>query len=97
MARRDEFGQSEVPRGAYGAGARIIGRLLLIVAATAPARLAYFKHLYGSDTVDVILDRRVGSRRRRHQAVIPERRQTSRRRRDTSEEIQTFGWALVRR
>lgn len=93
MARAEDLWHSASLPG----GTRIIGRLLLIVASSAPARLAYFKHLYGSETVDVILDRRVDHRRRRHQAVIRERRQTSRRRRDISEEIQTFGWALVRR
>jgi hypothetical protein len=74
-----------------------MSRLLLVVAPTAPARLAYFKYLYGSETVEVILDRRVSQRRRRRELVIRERRQTSRRRRDITEEIQTFGWALVRR
>jgi hypothetical protein len=92
MARPNDYRQS-----ATLPGTRIVGRLLLIVAAEAPARLAYFKHLYGSDTVDVILDRRVSQRRSRHQAVLRERRQTSRRRRDIREEIETFGWALVRR
>jgi hypothetical protein len=94
MARPDDLWPSASPPS----GTRIIGRLLLIVAPTAPARLAYFKHLYGSETVEVILDRRADQQRRgRHQAVSRERRQTSRRRRDISEEIQTFGWALVRR
>lgn len=93
MARPDDLW----PSASLAGGTRIIGRLLLIVAPSAPARLAYFKHLYGSETVEVILDRRVDQRRRRHQAVSRERRQTSRRRRDISEEIQTFGWALVRR
>jgi hypothetical protein len=97
MRRSDEFGRPGAIPGAYRTRERVTSRLLLVVASTAPARLAYFKHLYGSETVEVILDRRVSQRRRRHALVIRERRQTSRRRRDISEEIRNFGWALVRR
>ncbi len=40
-----------------------VARLLLIVSRTDPARYAYLKHVFGSKTVDVILDRRVGEER----------------------------------
>jgi hypothetical protein len=88
---------STEPLRAFDPGERIMSRLLLIVAATAPARLLYFKHLYGSETVEVILDRRAGQRRRGRELVVRERRRSIRRRRDVAEEIKTFGWALVRR
>jgi hypothetical protein len=71
-------------------------RLLVIVARDAPGRFAYLKHLYGSETVEVIVDRRVRERRRRPQLAVSERRWQSRRRRDLSEELKSFGWTLVR-
>ena len=71
-------------------------RLLLIVAREAPARLTYFESVYGNDTVEVIADRRVGQRRRRHELVANEWRRVERRRRDVAEDLRTFGWTLVR-
>lgn len=73
------------------------GRLLVIVSRDAPGRFAYLKHLYGSETVEVIVDRRVRERRRRHQLAVNERRWQSRRRRPVTEELDNFGWTLVRR
>jgi len=61
-----------------------------------PRRYAYFKHTYSSDTIEVIVDRRVAERRRGDRTVGFDRRQTPRRRRDLSVDLQTFGWALVR-
>jgi len=78
-----------------------MSQLLLIVSPTAPSRLAYLKHQYSSETVEVILDRRVSQRRRldarRGERTNDERRRAARRQRDISEELRTFGWALVRR
>jgi hypothetical protein len=73
------------------------GRLLVIVSRDEPGRLAYLRHLYGSEMVDVIIDRRVRERRRRHYLAVNERRWDSRRRRDVTEQLHDFGWALVRR
>ena len=75
----------------------VLGRLLVIVSRAAPGRFAYLKHLYGNETVEVIVDRRVRDRRRRYQLVVNERRWQSRRRRDLTEEMDNFGWTLVRR
>ena len=73
-----------------------MSRLLLVVVREEPGRLAYFKGTYSSDTVEVIVDRRVSERRNAEKPVGLDRRQMSRRRRDLSPELQTFGWALVR-
>ena len=75
----------------------VVGRLLLIVSRDAPGRFAYLKHIYGSETVEVIIDRRVGERRRHHQLAVNEQRWATRRHRDVTEEMDTFGWSLVRR
>jgi len=74
----------------------VSGRLLLIVAREAPARLRYFESVYGNDTVEVIVDRRVSQRRRRRELVANEWRRVERRRRDVTEDLQTIGWTLVR-
>lgn len=71
-------------------------RLLLIVSRAAPRRLTYFRHMYGSDTVEVIADRRLGQRRQRRAMTTLERRSTDRRRRDVSEDMRKLGWTLVR-
>ena len=75
----------------------VMGRLLVIVSRAAPGRFAYLKHLYGNETVEVIVDRRERERRRRYQLVVNERRWESRRRRNLTEELDNFGWTLVRR
>ena len=79
------------------AGKMFVGQLLVIVSRDAPGRLAYLKHLYESETVEVILDRRERERRRHRQLTVNERRWVTRRRRDVTEELDTFGWSLVRR
>ena len=73
-----------------------MSRLLLVVVREEPGRYAYFKHTYSSDTVEVIIDRRMSERRRGESPVGLDRRQASRRRRDLSPDLQAFGWALVR-
>jgi hypothetical protein len=82
--------------GHRGAVMDLTGRLLLIVARETPARLTYFQHSFGSDSVEVIVDRRVGQRRRRDVLVAKESRRHERRRRDVTEELQRVGWTLVR-
>lgn len=77
--------------------ARARGRLLIIVLRTAADRLAYFAHIYRSDTIEVIADRRVGQRRQRRTMMAIERRFADRRRRDLSDEMRIYGWTLVRR
>ena len=71
--------------------------LYLIVSPTEPARYAYFKRVFGSETVDVFFDRRVGERRQRVERAGFERRRGDRRQVDITRDLQTSGWALVRR
>jgi hypothetical protein len=98
MAYAGEPGRVSVLSGGVQTtrSSRGLSRLLLIVSAEAPSRLAYLKHQYGSETVEVILDRRVNQRRRLHGEPARERRRAARRQRDIRDELQTFGWALVR-
>ena len=70
--------------------------LLLIVSPTKPGTYTYMK-LVSENADAVILDRRKEDRRRIHQRVTPERRHGERRRRDVMTDLQTSGWALVRR
>ncbi len=74
-----------------------MARLLLIVSRTEPALYTCLEHVFDSGTADVILDRRVGDRRWRQEPVAIERRQRDRRQHDITEDLKTFGWALVRR
>lgn len=97
VGRSDELGGSDAIQGSRGARVQLMSRLLLVVSKATPTRVDYFKYLYGSETVEVILDRRLNQRRRRHALPINEQRRAARRRRDITEELQTFGWALVRR
>jgi hypothetical protein len=71
--------------------------LFLIVSRTEPSRFAYLKHVFGGETVDVVLDRRQEERRQRWEGVQPERRQGDRRQRDVTKDLDTLGWSLVRR
>ena len=69
-------------------------RLLLIVARAEPARHAYVKHVFASDAVEVIVDRRVANRRQVQAKVSVNRRRADGR--NITTELHTFGWALVR-
>ncbi len=71
--------------------------LLLIVPRMEQARYTYLTRVFGGETVDAILDRRVGERRQRQERTGAERRRADRRHRDITKDLQTFGWALVRR
>ncbi|PYN17064.1 MAG: hypothetical protein DME05_06390, partial [Candidatus Rokuibacteriota bacterium] len=48
-------------------------------------------------SMEVVLDRRDGERRRAHARVTTERRRQDRRRRDITTDLMTSGWVLVRR
>jgi len=53
--------------------------------------------LVSESEVVVILDRRKEDRRQIHQRVTVDRRHSERRRRDVMTDLQSSGWALVRR
>ena len=71
-------------------------RQLLIVSRSQQERYAYLRYVFDSESGEVILDRRVGSRRSRQAPVATERLRGERRERDVTEDLQGFGWALVR-
>ena len=55
--------------------------LVFIVSRTEPKQYLYLKHVFADETRDVVLDRRTVDRRHR----------------DITRELQSSGWALVRR
>ena len=71
--------------------------LLFIVSRSEPNRYMYLKHEYADGDKEVILDRRGGDRRRSQKPPPFERRHVERRHRDITGDLQSSGWALVRR
>jgi len=72
--------------------------LVFIVSRTELKHYQYLKHFWADEGREVILDRRVGERRRSLRPPPPmERRDRERRHRDITRELQSPGWALVRR
>jgi len=82
-----------MPVGSTKAGA---ARLLLIVSRTEQLRYTYLKYVFDGETGDVIVDRRVGERRRRQEPAAVEKRRGDRRERDITKDLEISGWALVR-
>ena len=73
--------------------------LVFIVSRTEPKTYGYIKHVFADENRDVrvILDRRGRERLRRLRPLPTERRHMERRHRDVTEELQSSGWAVVRR
>ena len=71
--------------------------LVFIVSRTEPKQYFYLKHEFADESRDVVLDRRLGERRRSLRPPQFERRYVDRRHRDITRELQSSGWALVRR
>ena len=71
--------------------------LLFIVSRTEPKQYLYLKHVFADESRDVVLDRRMSERRRGLRPPPIERRHIDRRQRDVTRELQSTGWALVRR
>ena len=71
--------------------------LIFIVSRAAPKRYFYLKHVYADESRDVVIDRRDGERRRSQRPPRVERRHVDRRHRDITRELESAGWALVRR
>ena len=71
--------------------------LVFIVSRTELKHYLYLKHFWADEGREVILDRRVGERRRSLRPPPMERRDRGRRHRDITRELQSPGWALVRR
>jgi len=70
--------------------------LIFIVSRTEPRQYLYLKHVFADESRDVVLDRRMGERRRSLRPPPVEKRHIDRRQRDVSRELQASGWALVR-
>ena len=70
--------------------------ILLVVSRAQPTRYTYLKHVFSSDIIEVILDRRVEGRRQREEPVAVDQRRRDRRQRDLVADLKTSGWALVR-
>lgn len=75
-----------------------MGTDLLVVARTQPGLYAYLKEDFaGDDDVEVIMDRRVGERRRDRAPCTPERRRSERRGGpDVRDKLTSVGFAVVR-
>ncbi|PYN38783.1 MAG: hypothetical protein DME01_00440 [Candidatus Rokuibacteriota bacterium] len=71
--------------------------LLFIVSRTELKQYRYLKRVFENESREVILDRRIGERRQSLGSLPVERRHVDRRQRDITRELQTTGWALVRR
>jgi hypothetical protein len=71
--------------------------LVFIVSRTEPKQYLYLKHVFADESRDVVLDRRTCERRRTWGPPRAERRHIDRRQRDITRELQSTGWALVRR
>src|SRR5439155_22136279 len=81
----------------WNSAEEIMADLLFIVSRTEPKQYLYLKHVYADESRDVVLDRRLSERRRTLRPPPVDRRRIERRHRDITRELQSSGWALVRR
>jgi len=74
-----------------------VRRQLLVVARDHPHIYEYLKRMFaGNETLEVVLDRRNGDRRRPGAAHQPDRRRASdRRRQEIDSQLRALGWAIV--
>lgn len=71
-------------------------RQLFVVARDRAKLYEHVKRAFADNpTVQVVLDRRVGDRRRSGMARVPDRRRGDRRQRDVSGQLRALGWAIV--
>jgi hypothetical protein len=71
--------------------------LLMIVARNEPKLYERLRlEFEGDEEVAVVLDRRLGDRRRRPQAVTMDQRRADRRRALADEQLKNLGWATAR-
>jgi len=88
-----------VPKEGRRPAEAVVASLLVIVSRTEPSRLTYLKHVFASEAVVVILDRRVDEHRRLRlvDRAATEKPDEDRRKRDITKDLQTYGWVVVRR
>lgn len=71
-------------------------RQIILVARDRERLFEYIRRAFaGNETVEVLLDRRTGERRRSPGSRLPERRRGDRRRQDVSSQLRGLGWAIV--
>jgi PAS domain S-box-containing protein len=87
--------QTEPPVGPPADPAR--SGWLVVVARDGPARYESLHGMFAGSDTEVIVDRRLGERRRSGADASGGRRRESRRRHDVGDELRTRGWALVAR
>jgi len=71
--------------------------LIFVVSRTEQKQYMHLKDVDSNAPDDIVLDRRTVERRRSQRLRLPERRHMERRRRDIGQDLQSSGWALVRR
>lgn len=96
LRRSSELEADETSAAASGAEPTAGGGLV-VVARGGPARYESLHTMFAGPAMDVIVDRRVGERRRAAADAEGGRRRSSRRQRDISTDLQTRGWALATR
>lgn len=70
--------------------------LLMIVSRDRPALYEHLRTEFeGDHGIAVVLDRRLGERRRASEPVTPEQRRADRRRQDVDQQLRRLGWATV--
>lgn len=75
-----------------------MGRLVFVVSRQQPERYDFLKRAFSDEeTVEIVLDRRRGQRRRESVTSDTERRRSDRRTMDRNGEIDRLGWTLIRR
>jgi PAS domain S-box-containing protein len=79
------------------AGLAIGSWSLIVVAQDQRARCEHLQEMFAAESVEVILDRRAGERRRSQVAPKIERRLQQRRRNDITPDLKLRGWAMVNR
>jgi hypothetical protein len=74
-----------------------MAELIFVVSRTARQTYLHLKHTFADESRLVVLDRRTGERRRSQRPLSAERRHSDRRHQDVRAELQSSGWAVVRR
>ena len=97
LARSSELETGVGPATPSGPPPASSGGCLVIVARDGQSRFENLHSMFAGPGTDVIVDRRLGERRRSGAEAAGGRRQRNRRQRDISRELRTRGWSVVMR